>query len=290
MILKAIKKRGIKGTQTIHDAHMVCPWHRLYRFQDQKQCTKCAEGSFANVIRFNCIRGNLGKSIIGFLEAELYHSLNYYDKYIDAYISPSYWLAELISKKVNNDIRVIRNFVKINLEENKTKTIDKNYLLYFGRISTEKGIVQLTHKLKHSKIELKIVGSGPDENQLITTDYIKYLGPKYGQELIDIIRKAKFTIQPSQWFENSPMTIYESFALGVPVIGSRHSGFLELIKNNYTGLLFDFDSDTIIKDIENALNEDIDLANNCTKTFEIELSKEVNYPKVVALYQELLNK
>ena len=101
-ILPEIKKRGIKIVQTIHDSQMICPYHRLYNFQRDKICTKCVTGSFFNCINDKCFDDSFSKSIIGASESFFYHSMSYYEKYIDQFISPSIFLANLIKKRVKN--------------------------------------------------------------------------------------------------------------------------------------------------------------------------------------------
>jgi glycosyltransferase involved in cell wall biosynthesis len=44
---------------------------------------------------------------------------------------------------------------------------------------------------------------------------------------------------PSEWYENNPRTIIESFALGKPVIGARMGGIPELVKDGQTGYTFE---------------------------------------------------
>jgi glycosyltransferase involved in cell wall biosynthesis len=46
-------------------------------------------------------------------------------------------------------------------------------------------------------------------------------------------------IVPSLWYENSPVTIQEAFASGVPVIASRLGALTEKVQDGRTGRLFD---------------------------------------------------
>ncbi len=244
-ILPEIKKRGIKIVQTIHDSQMICPYHRLYNFQRDEVCTKCVKGSFFNCIKDRCFDGSIFKSTVGAIESTFYHSLGYYEKYIDTYISPSNFLAELIKKRVNKNIIVIPNFTKAKAN-NSINESAKEYYLYYGRISDEKGVLELIDIFKEIKLNLLIVGKGPIEdkvrNKATSISNIDFVGAKYGEELFTIVKKAKYVVQSSKWFENCPMTIIESFSLGVPVIGSNHSGFKDLILDGETGFLIDFNN------------------------------------------------
>lgn len=48
-------------------------------------------------------------------------------------------------------------------------------------------------------------------------------------ELIPFIQRSIFTVVPSVWPDNSPMTVLESMACGKPVIGSDLGGISEQI-------------------------------------------------------------
>lgn len=48
---------------------------------------------------------------------------------------------------------------------------------------------------------------------------------------------ADLTLLPSVWPENSPMTIYENYQVGTPVVASRIGGIPELIEHGNTGYL-----------------------------------------------------
>ena len=126
-----------------------------------------------------------------------------------------------------------------------------NYVLYFGRISSEKGVERLLKIFK--KLDYKLILVGKGDIKIESNNNIEYLGPKYGQELISLIKKAKFTIHPSIWHDNFPMSILESLAQGTPVIASNHSGFLETI-NKTNGYLLDFDGVNIVEKMNTILS------------------------------------
>jgi glycosyltransferase involved in cell wall biosynthesis len=58
-----------------------------------------------------------------------------------------------------------------------------------------------------------------------------------GERLAELYRNAAFVVVPSEWYENAPMSILESFAYGKPVIGTRIGGIPELITEGEHGML-----------------------------------------------------
>jgi glycosyltransferase involved in cell wall biosynthesis len=55
----------------------------------------------------------------------------------------------------------------------------------------------------------------------------------------DIYDQIDLLVVPSLWPENSPLVIHEAFMAGVPVIGSRLGGIVDLVRHGKCGLLFD---------------------------------------------------
>lgn len=293
-ILPEIKKRGIKIVQTLHDAQIVCPYHRLYNFQKGAICTKCVEGSFINCINDKCFDGSFFKSIVGASESSYYHSFKYYERFIDRFISPSKFLANLVKKRVESKtIEILPNFSdKLDdLETNKAE-----YYLYFGRISNEKGVLELVDIFKELKFNLIIIGSGDQEDilkrKIAGIENISFLGPKREKELFSYVLNAKFVIQPSKGFENCPMAVIESFTYNTPVIAADHSGFKDLIQQKKTGFLLDF---TNFKKVKNSIleidKEDVSLLKqNIGAFYQKNLKKEIHISRIIEIYKQLLQK
>jgi len=293
-ILPEIKKRGIKIIQTVHDSQMICPYHRLYNFQKKTICTKCVNGSFSNCIKDKCFDGSLLKSIVGATESYYYHTFNYYEKYIDLFISPSKFLADLIQQRIKNkNFKILPNFT------DKKAIIKKNvgdYYLYYGRVSKEKGIFGLIDIFKDLNLKLVIIGKGDEEEKLKHTvknfPNISFLGSMNGVTLFNYVANAKFVIQPSAGFENCPMTVIESFAYETPVIASNHSGFIDLIQHKRTGFLLDFSQKEKVKEQLLKINSEnmSILSNNVAQEFKYKLHKDIHILKILEIYNHILKK
>ena len=52
------------------------------------------------------------------------------------------------------------------------------------------------------------------------------------------MREARAVVLPSEWYENGPMSVLESYALGTPVLGADIGGIPEMIRNGETGGIF----------------------------------------------------
>ena len=119
-----------------------------------------------------------------------------------------------------------------------------DYFLFFGRLAPEKGIATLMRAAKMANVKLKIAGTGPIEAELhaLQGDMVgdvEFLGYRSGAELHTLIREARAVVLPSEWYENAPMTVLESFALGTPVVGAHIGGIPEMVIEGETGWTFE---------------------------------------------------
>ena len=60
-------------------------------------------------------------------------------------------------------------------------------------------------------------GTGPLEREISGADNIRNAGFQSGTALETLIREARFTVYPSEWYENCPFSIMESQLYGTPV-------------------------------------------------------------------------
>ncbi len=229
--------RKCKIVFTAHDYQLVCPNHMCNNPNTHENCEKCLNGSFLNCTKGKCIHGSTAKSFIGTLEASFW-KLNGAYKYIDTFICCSRFMKTkldtnpLFAKKTvayHNFLDAIP-WVEVQKED---------YILYFGRYSEEKGIRTIIEAAKRMpEVNFIFAGKGPLENLLDGIENIKNVGFKSGDELADLIRKARASVYPSEWYENCPFSVMESQLYGTPVIGADIGGIPELIKVGETGLLY----------------------------------------------------
>nr|WP_308624373.1 glycosyltransferase family 4 protein [uncultured Eisenbergiella sp.] len=235
------KKHGKKITiiYTAHDSQLVCPNHLMQNPISGEACTKCMESGLGNCVKDRCIHGSRSKSLLGAMEGWLYKRLRTYG-YIDKIICPSIFMKCRLQTEsaLREKLVVMPNF--INMEAVKGDIWEKeNYILYFGRYSVEKGIGTLLKACKkNDRIPFVFAGDGPLAGEVNSCSNIENRGFLKGNKLFDTIRKAQFTIIPSECYENCPFSVMESIACKTPVLGADIGGIPELIEQGVTGELF----------------------------------------------------
>ena len=179
------------------------------------------------------------------------------------------------------------------------KTEIGDYALYFGRLSKEKGINNLIEAFAKCKDgKLYIAGEGPEKeniekiiNENKLQERVKLLGFLNADEMKEAIRKCRFVVVPSIWYENCPYSVMETLAIGKPVIGANIGGIPELVQDDKTGFVYKFDD---IDDLSNKMKiffEDPNLAKKYGKNAKEEAKelygKENHYQKIVNIYKKI---
>ena len=239
-IILEIKKwnKNCRIVFTAHDYQLVCPNHMCNNPNTHENCEKCFGGHFINCAKGKCIHGSTAKSAIGAIEAMLWNANGVY-KNFDKIICCS----EFLKKKMDTNPVFAEKTVAMHnfVEKVENKDVEKkDYVLYFGRFSEEKGIGTLIQAAKElPDVQFIFAGSGPLEKKVNGVSNIKNVGFQKGEALEKLIREAKFSIYPSEWYENCPFSVMESQMYGTPVLGANIGGIPELIQVGKTGEQFE---------------------------------------------------
>lgn len=241
-IISTLREAGVPVVMTAHDLKIACPAYKM--LNDTGICEKCKGGNLLNVVKHRCVRGSLAASAIVMVESSVHRMLNTYQGKLDKVVVPSrFFMEKFIEWGWPRDkFAYIPNYVDASRFEPAYGAED--YFLYFGRLAPEKGIATLMHAAKAAGVKLKIAGTGPIEAELhaLQADLvgdIEFLGYRSGAELHTLIREARAVVLPSEWYENAPMSVLESFALGTPVVGARIGGIPEMVVEGETGWTFE---------------------------------------------------
>lgn len=268
---------------TAHDYQLVCPNHMCNNPNTHENCEKCLNGDFINCLRNKCIHGSAAKSAIGMLEAYFWKLKGVY-KYIDKMICCS----EFMKKKLDSNplfaekTIALHNFIdRVEWKDNQKK----DYVLYFGRFSEEKGIGTLIKVCKElPDVQFIFAGTGPLEETINDIPNIKNVGFQKGEALEKLIREARFSVYPSEWYENCPFSVMESQMYGTPVIGADIGGVPELISVGKTGELFESGNAEELRDKITKLWKDKEL----TKEYSANC-RNIEFDTISDYYQKLIN-
>jgi glycosyltransferase involved in cell wall biosynthesis len=299
-ILKSLSSFSIPIILTLHDFGLLCP-HNLFLDGKNNICERCVGGSTINCIIHKCNHNNIVLSTISAMEFNFNKYFFSFEKYFSKIIAVSSFA---YLKHVNafpdrtSIFTHLYNFYKTG-DQPFSFYKRENYFLYYGRLSSEKGLDVLLRAWGKIDIEikLKIAGTGSDIAELLRIKEdlglknVEFVGHTEGQKLIEIINKAAFIIVPSVLYENNPLTVIEAYSQGKPVIASNVGGLPEIVLDGKTGFLFEMGnagalSEAIIKAGKLSNGEYELFSKNARNFAEEKFNEEEHYEKLMEIYQE----
>lgn len=295
-VLHSLKKYRIPVVMTLHDYKMVCASYLL--FAGGRPCEACTGERYYNCFLKACVKDSRAKSFLNTVEMYLHHKMLRIYELVDVCISPSKFVKHKLEQMAfKGKIIHLPNFIKCDETINPQFSAGKKSIVYFGRLSSEKGLFTLLEAVKGLDVILKIIGVGPAEENLKLKakneklNNINFLGYRIGEELKDEITKCMFAVLPSECYENNPRSVIEAFALGKPAIGARIGGIPELVKDNVTGLTFKAgdinDLREKIKQLINSPDKIIEMGKNARAFVEQELNPEKHYRGLMEIYRRI---
>lgn len=296
-IIDAVKEKNIPLIMTAHDLNSICPASIM--LYNGEVCEDCITKGYTSCIKKKCIKNSMLKSVLGYIEKKYYDLHKIFCK-VDCIISPSEFNKnQLLKGKLKcNDITVIHNFVN---ETEKTDYTLGDCAFYFGRLSKEKGILNLIEAINNIPgARLIIAGDGPERENIQA--YIKehklenritLLGYLNQNDIRENIRKCRFVTVPSIWYENCPYSILETMEIGKPIIGSKIGGIPELIQDGINGFTYEHNDVTKLTNILMKLfgNDETvkQFSKNSKQIFIQNYSAEAYYNKLMTVYNKYIN-
>jgi glycosyltransferase involved in cell wall biosynthesis len=293
VIFKA-REMGIPSVVYLHSYRYLCT--NGFFLNHGKICERCIHGNFLPAATTACWRDShalsawYGSILTSMRFRGFFDAVDHFIA-VSEFVKNKYVEAGVPSSKIT----VLHNF----FDTTAAATFrHENYVLYMGRLSSEKGIGTL---LKAASclpdVSFRIAGEGPCKKEAETfiaksgLKNIELLGHVSGDRKQSLLSGASMLIVPSEWYEPCPMTVLESYAYGKPVIASRIGGLPEIIFENETGKFFEpGDAKDLAENIRSLfLNppEIIRLGQNARHWLEQNGSSDVWFKKWNSLIQNL---
>ena len=243
-ILDAIREYDAKLPVfwTMHDLIAVCPAYTM-RDGSGQICEKCLGGDYSHCVKNKCIKGSALMSMLSAYEAGYIRKKKWYDD-VDLFICPSDFYRKKLTEGAftRQPIVTLRNPLPLDTVY-ECASRNEGYVLYFGRLSQEKGVKTLIEAAKLSGCRLVILGTGPQEDELKTLaadcTNVEFKGFQTGEALRNYVRNSRCVVLPSEWYENGPYSAMEAMAMGKPLIVSSLGGLPELVEDGVNGYIFD---------------------------------------------------
>lgn len=242
-VIAALNHAGVPVVQSLHDCKPICPAYR--RFRDGKPCDSCLRYRYWEAVRHKCVMESRAASLVAATESAFYAAIGLYRKGVRLFHAPSLFMKKTMERWGFPPEQIVHFLNTISLDGYDPSYEDDGSFLFMGRLSHEKGLpVLLDAAERMPDAEILIAGEGPEMESLVaeverrSIRSIHFLGYLGGKELKARIRNCRALLLPSEYDDNSPTVIYESFAFGKPVIGAERGGIPEMVVPGETGFLF----------------------------------------------------
>ncbi|MFH0927980.1 MAG: glycosyltransferase [bacterium] len=226
LIPGVIKELGLRHLHVLHDVQLLEP-SGLIEASEQPNILK-----------------NVGRLISSGLMRLLFGS----PKFV---VSPSQWLLDYYAKRqfFPNSQKIVMPNPSLKLSDiPKTASHGQNpKFVFLGQVEKHKGAETLFHAFKDAcefgsfQAELDYVGDGRLLKDLKSmsglNSRVHFHGRLPREKALKILSEATALVFPSECLENSPGSVQEALALGIPVIATDVGGVPELVRENQTGWL-----------------------------------------------------
>jgi glycosyltransferase involved in cell wall biosynthesis len=252
---------GVPVIQAVYNYRLVCPAGELY--SRGEICERCVGGNYLHCVARRCYRDSAAQSAWYASILGLHRAAASFTRCIDVFMVPDEFLgAKLVAGGVPAG-KIRRNVNPMFLPPAPPAPHHDGWLLFVGRFVPQKGVRTLLRAmaLMRGPGRLRLVGQGelePEVRAAVTSPplagRVELIGPRWGEELDELMSGAAAVVVPSEWYDNLPHVVCQAGALGKPVVASRIDGIPEHVREDVSGFLFPpGDAEALARSMERVL-------------------------------------
>ena len=229
----------IPKVMTIHNYRAFCA-NALF-LRDGQRCMDCTtQGPWKAVIH-GCYRNSRVQSIPIVMQQRSSRSLTQLMNRCYRVLLPGAPMQDTFRGLGVTNTQVLANPVTTTFDQSEA-SLKGNAWLFAGRISPEKGLVELLRVWPLSQ-SLIVVGDGPDRQKAedIARERglsAKFLGRQDSQEVRSLMRGSHALIFPSRALEGAPLVYGEAMEAGLPLVAAEGSTLATQTMADQTGTAF----------------------------------------------------
>ncbi len=294
-ILWELKAQKIPVIYHLNDFKVLCPGYNLVRRGEV--CEACKGGEFRHVLTERCFP-EVGVGATLMAEAYVHKWLGTYRKCVDCFLAPSQFVRDKFVEYGWDPGRfeVLPHFQP--MKPVVERSAEGAPVLFFGRLSAEKGVDDLLHAVQRlPHLRLMVAGDGPERGRLqalaaeLGLANVEFAGHLRGTKLDRAIANSRFTVLPSHAYETLGKTILESYAAGRAVVASDLGSRRELVQAGTTGLLYKTGEINELASALEFLGSQPELAEKMGRAGREQVRKnyapEAHYEALAGLYERL---
>ena len=277
---------GCRVVWTMHDYKLLCSCYTCLR--KGKPCDACIKHPM-DVVVHRCMKGSFVASVAALLEATRWNS-TVLSRNVDTFICPSQFMADKMSQAnfPSEQLTVLPNFLPDEHRDTSPVAWGRNdYCCYVGRLSPEKGVGILLETASRLPYTLKVAGDGPlletFREQYGRCPNIELMGKLDSNSVAKLLRLARFSVMPSQCWDNNPLSVIESLCAGTPAVVTDMGGLPELIDDQCGIVVPAGDCDALASAMRRAWDARWDYASIARKA-NTRYDPQVHYQALMSIY------
>lgn len=304
-IVDAAYKLGVPVIHRISDFQYMCP-NALFYNDKAGVCEDCLKGKYSTCIKNKCVLDSKVYSGIKVC-AKIFHDMIGITSKIDAFVVPSEFTINKLAEYGIPREKMFHIPTFFNLQESEPSVEYQPFALFVGRIEKQKGLMTLVRAFETLPYELRIVGFsnngyedelkeylGSSEDGLYGKNRnIRFMGRKSFEEIVPLLSTCLFSVVPSEWYDNFPNVVLESFAYKKAVVATDFGSLKYMVDNGNDGMLFKYSS---VEDLQRCVsymfdNQDaaISMGNNAYNKLKSEYTAPTHYNSLISLMQKTVN-
>ncbi|GAA0340103.1 hypothetical protein GCM10009092_00780 [Bowmanella denitrificans] len=281
------KALGMKTVLTLHNFRCLTPSAMLpegdARYSVAHTLSQCWQASYQNSILASLAVGTM---------IESHRVLGTWHKQVDCFICPSDYVRKHFIKVgfAADKLRVLPHFYPSTSKADHNKANGaRDYALFVGRESAEKGLDNLLHAWRH--VEYPLVVAGANRPTADIPERIRFVGQVEQHYLSELYQGAALLIAPSGVAETFGNVVMEAFAHGTPALVSKKGALMELVQPGYNGEWIESaDWQILAGQLNKMLAQPLlleEMGKKARQTFLQRYTPQVHSQALLSLYNEL---
>lgn len=282
---------GCASVQTIHNYRLSCLAGTHLR--DEKTCRLCRPGHFLPGLVHGCYRGSRLQTLIAQRATAAQWRM-----FVEGY-TPTLWLsltAYMRDHWVQFGAPGERIVNKPNSVGKGRPSATRAGVFCGGRLSPEKGLLQLIEAWTPESPELVVAGSGPLEREIQaaaeTRSNVRFVGRLDHPDMLEAMRSAMVVAMPSVWPEPLPLVALEAFAQGTPVVAFADTSLGSVVARVSPELVVPFpEFDSLVELAGRLVSNPAqwrELSGRSVEVWRERYAHDVNERALVAAYQKAI--
>lgn len=300
-IVQTAHEMKVPVIQRISDYSLLCPCSLYFRQSDCQICELCTQKTKWHSVKNKCVYNS---SLYSFIKSVAIDVQNWVGirKKISRFIFPStYTMSKFVENGFDKNklVHIPTLFNDTTLRTDLPREY-KPFALFIGRTDPDKGLMTLLDAFIGTDFNLKIIGfssvAGYYEKLQKHVEgkkhNIEFLGKMEFNQMQEYLSKCLFTVVPSEWYDNLPNTILESYAMHKCVVATDVGSLTENNLDGETGLLFKYKDAEDLRSKITYLFEHPEKAEefgeNARRQIDTKFSIENHVKSLVKLFEEVV--